>query len=155
MFFLAGMVLILAEFVLPGAVLGVIGGVLILISTGLGIYAFPEWTALLVAGEFVGAFLFIVIGLFVVSKTGYAGGLALRTSQHAEDGYVNVPSDRSLIGATGVVYTALRPAGSVIVNNERIDAVSNGLLIPKDSAVRVVEVHGNRVVVEPLEETVS
>jgi membrane-bound serine protease (ClpP class) len=42
----------------------------------------------------------------------------------------------------------LRPAGSIMVGNKRIDAVSNGIFIDAGKTVRVVEVEGHRVVCE-------
>jgi membrane-bound ClpP family serine protease len=68
-----------------------------------------------------------------------------------EDGYTNAITDGSLVGRTAVVLTALRPAGTVQLDGRRIDAVSNGMFIDKDAEVRIVEVHGNRVVVESTE----
>ncbi|MCC6486790.1 MAG: NfeD family protein, partial [Candidatus Hydrogenedentes bacterium] len=44
--------------------------------------------------------------------------------------------------------TALRPAGTIVVNGKRVSAVSTGDFISEGTAVRVVEAHGNRVVVE-------
>jgi len=153
--FIGGMVLILAEFILPGGILGIMGGVMFITSMGLGIYAYPEHVVPIVIGELVGAAVVITFGLFVVSKGGFARGLTLQESQYAEEGYVNLPTDASLIGAEGTVFSALRPSGTIIVGNERIDAVSDGVFIPKDAHVRVVEVHGNRVVVEPVDQAVA
>ena len=44
----------------------------------------------------------------------------------------------------------LRPAGTIRIGKERVDAVSAGSFIERDVEVRVVEVEGTRVVVEPV-----
>ena len=42
------------------------------------------------------------------------------------------------------------PAGTIRIGKERVDAVSAGSFIERDVEVRVVEVEGTRVVVEPV-----
>ncbi len=149
--FIAGIVLILAEFLLPGGVLGVLGVLLIIASAGVGMYAYPEMTLFIVIGQLILGSLIIILGLVVISKTGAGRGLTLSGAFTEEEGYVNYPTNTSLIGTRGLVLTALRPSGTIEIGEERIDAVSNGSFIEKGIEVRVLEVHGNRVVVEPIE----
>ena len=149
--FFLGVTLIVLEFVLPGIVCGVGGAVLLCISAVLGIAAYPEYTFMIVMGEFMGLTLGVGLGLIILSKTSSATGLALGTSLSEESGYVNLPSNTALVGRPGMVMTALRPSGTIIVDGERHDAVSDGEFILEGEAVRVVEVHGNRVVVERVE----
>lgn len=149
--FFLGVTLIVLEFVLPGIVCGVGGAVLLCISAVLGIANYPEYTFMIVMGEFMGLALGVGLGLIILSKTSSATGLALGTSLSEESGYVNLPSNTALVGRPGMVMTALRPSGTIIVDGERHDAVSDGEFILEGEAVRVVEVHGNRVVVERVE----
>jgi membrane-bound serine protease (ClpP class) len=51
------------------------------------------------------------------------------------------------------VVTPLRPAGTVEFGTERLQAVSEGAFIEAGAVVRVIEVHGNRIVVEQAEQT--
>lgn len=57
-----------------------------------------------------------------------------------------------LLGADGVVVTALRPSGTAEFNGRRISVVSNGEAIGEGRRVRVALIEGNRIVVEPLAE---
>ena len=57
-----------------------------------------------------------------------------------------------LLWHTGELATDLRPTGWMDVGDERFDVVSEGDFIPKGSRVRVIEVRGNRVVVEVLDD---
>lgn len=150
--FVAGIVLILAEFLLPGGVLGALGVVLMLGSAALAVSEYPNMALFIVLGQLVLGSIIIILGLVVISKTGAGKGLTLSGAFTEEEGYVNLPTDAKLVGAKGVVLTALRPAGTIVVGDERIDAVSNGSFIEKDQTVKIIEVHGNRVVVEPAEE---
>lgn len=52
------------------------------------------------------------------------------------------------VGDTGVVTAALRPVGRARIDEHMVDVVTLGDHIERDARVRVVEVHGNRIVVE-------
>ena len=148
--FAAGMALILAEFVVPGMICGIIGGLLVLASAGLGCYHYPDYTLMIVLGELVGVVLSIVLGMYILARTRAGKYLILEASQQAGAGWVAAETDVSLRGAVGVAHTALRPAGTIVVNGKRIDAVSDGGFIDKDAKIRIIEVHGSRVVVEKI-----
>ena len=53
-----------------------------------------------------------------------------------------------LVGRVGVALTDLRPAGIVELEDERLDVVTEGAFLPRGTAVRILAVHGNRIVVE-------
>lgn len=150
--FAAGMSLILAEFIVPGMVCGVLGTTLVIASVVLGCYTYPEYSAMIVIGELLGVFVSVVLGMYMMARTRAARRLVLGTSQQQDAGWVASESDMSLMGAEGMAYTKLRPAGTIVVNGKRIDAVSNGGFIDKGARIHVLEVHGSRVVVEPVGE---
>ena len=50
----------------------------------------------------------------------------------------------------GVAYTQLRPSGTALINGKRVDVVTEGSLIEKGTAIRVVDTEGLRVVVRAL-----
>lgn len=58
------------------------------------------------------------------------------------------------IGQTGVVVTPLRPAGKAQFGSSIVDVVADGGFIDKDKPVRILEVHGNHVVVTEIQEQV-
>jgi len=151
LFFIAGILLVFAEFFLPGLVLGAIGGVLIVISAVLGVYHYPDYTLFIILGELIGTCVGIVLGFWVLSRTRAGNLIMLRDAQHADAGYVSAESDLALMGCEGTVLTALRPAGTIMVGDKRVDAVSDGTFIEEQKRVRVVQVHGSRVVVEEIE----
>ncbi|HZW68529.1 MAG TPA: NfeD family protein, partial [Pseudogracilibacillus sp.] len=57
-----------------------------------------------------------------------------------------------LIGQIGESATPLRPAGTMILNDERIDVVTEGNYIDVHKRVKVVFVEGMRVVVREIKE---
>ena len=146
--FILGVSLIVAEFFLPGAVCGIIGVILLVVSAGFGIGAYPEYTLFIIIGELAGAFGAIVLGLYLLSNTNLGRGLFLNKTLSAENAFGDNPSAKIPLGANGVALTALRPSGTIDVEGVRIDAVSDGDFLAEGSLVRVIEVNGNRVVVE-------
>ncbi len=58
-----------------------------------------------------------------------------------------------LEGKRGVTTTQLTPSGKARFGDDVVNVISDGLLIRRGTPVRVVQVMGNRVLVEPLEES--
>lgn len=56
---------------------------------------------------------------------------------------------RALVGKVGVAQSKMLPSGSVLIEGQLVDAVSQGLAIDPGEPVMVVEVRGNRVMVRP------
>lgn len=56
----------------------------------------------------------------------------------------------TLIGETGTAVTPLRPAGKAMFGDQVVAVVSDGGLLATGDAVKVIEVHGNRIIVEPV-----
>jgi len=145
---MGGVALVLAEMLLPGGVLGAIGIVMLMGCVGIGFYYYPDYAIFIMIGEILLLFAAVGFELYIVAYTEMGDRLRLNFEQSADKGWVNEASDEALVGKIGTVMTPLRPAGTVIIEDERIDAVSNGTYIEKDEEVEVIEVHGNRVVVE-------
>ena len=60
------------------------------------------------------------------------------------------PQISSLIGSTGTAATDLKPSGAAIIDDNRVDVVSNGAFIVSGSEIIVIKQEGARVVVEPV-----
>jgi membrane-bound serine protease (ClpP class) len=58
----------------------------------------------------------------------------------------------ALVGRCGVALTDLRPVGRMEVDGEPFDALAEGIFVSRGTRVKVIAVHGNRIVVEPLEQ---
>src|SRR5699024_5652776 len=78
--------------------------------------------------------------------------IVLNDRTTTELGYVSSDERTELIGAYGTAVTGMRPAGTMLYGDERIDVVSEGAFIDKDSHVKVINVEGNRVVVRKVNE---
>jgi len=161
--FLAGIALLAVEiFVLPGfGIAGISGIVLIITGLTLSLIRNVVFDFSLTGFEDIALALFrvvltlligVVFFLFVGEKFLYKGvffrKIALQDTQNREQGYVSRDYGKeSLIGKSGVTVTDLRPAGTVEIDNERYDVISDGEHIPKNSRVKVMKVQGNYLVV--------
>jgi len=54
---------------------------------------------------------------------------------------------KRLVGKSGTSLTRLAPGGMVLVEGERLHAESEGMLIPSETAVKVLALKGNRLLV--------
>ena len=71
----------------------------------------------------------------------------LTDSTNKESGYVSNETREDLVGQIAVTATALRPSGTIVFGDERIDVVSEGAFIDKDEQVKIVKAEGSRIVV--------
>lgn len=59
---------------------------------------------------------------------------------------------KQLLGRVGTAKTPMLPSGSILIDRQTVDAVSQGMVIEAGQRVVVVEVKGNRVVVRPVDD---
>ncbi|MFO7942183.1 MAG: NfeD family protein [Bacillota bacterium] len=145
--FVAGIGLLVAEVFVPGFGVVGIGGILAMLAS---IYlASPTPAA--ATWSILAAILAVIITAVVLVKMGTRltlwRRLLLDMEETQDRGYVAQSDLRALEGREGVAVTSLRPAGTIEVDGERIDVVTFGEYIPKDTAVEVVRVEGRRVIV--------
>ena len=73
--------------------------------------------------------------------------LTLANVESAEDGFTSAQAFSDLIGKQGIALNNLRPSGKAEINGNRIDVVTEGDYIEKNSPLIVTEVYGSRIVV--------
>ncbi|WP_113927561.1 nodulation protein NfeD [Bacillus sp. P14.5] len=149
--FIIGVGLIVAEFFLPGGIAGILGiGAIIgsILMAGGDVVAMGTSLLIAIAVAIIAMVVFVkVFG----KKMKLFNKIILKDSTSTESGYVSNVNRLELIGTTGVTMTALRPSGTIVIDDERIDAVSEGGFIGQNKPVRVVKVEGSRTVVREIE----
>lgn len=80
------------------------------------------------------------------------GGVLLDRATSQEAGYLSAPDRRDLEGRVGVALTDLRPSGTVSIDGERIDVVTEGPWVEKGDRVVVLRAESYRHVVRKAEE---
>lgn len=145
--FVVGIVLVLLEFVLPGGIIGLIGLGAILTSFFLaGSSMMVISISLLVA--LVATIVVSIILVKVFGKRLHAfKKIILFDSTNTESGYVSNKNREDLIGKQGIALTTLRPSGTAVINDERLDVVTQGNYIEKNTKIEVIKTEGSWIVV--------
>ncbi|MFC0235229.1 NfeD family protein [Fictibacillus phosphorivorans] len=145
-----GLILLILELFLPGGIIGILGVLAVL--TGL-IMAGGSLTGILIAIAI--AIVVTIIGsYFFLRSFGYNGSLkklVLFDSTSSEKGYLSHKERVDLTGRIGVTATTLRPSGSLKLDDEFLDVVTEGSYIEKGTTVKIIKVSGGRVVVRAIE----
>jgi len=136
-------------FVTPGFGVGGVMGIVMLLGGSIGSWLVlgPTWGALVVVLTAAATSTLVIVGL---RSKGAKKRLVLDTQQPHGGGVETTELGR-LLGAVGVARSDLRPAGIAVFGDERIDVVSEGGFVSRETPVRVVAVDGPRVIVAPVE----
>ena len=78
-------------------------------------------------------------------------GLLLKKGLDKETGFVSAPERNDLIGLVGTALTDLRPAGTIVIGEERIDVVTEGEFLSQGQQVKVMRSDGYRHVVRSVD----
>ncbi|MBU1096029.1 MAG: nodulation protein NfeD [Bacteroidetes bacterium] len=161
--FVAGVILLLVEiFIIPGfGVFGILGILFMISGLFLGLISdFPliDWSdisfaIIQLASTFVATGILIFIMSRLLPKSNIWNNLILVKNLDAQSGYtMSRPSFIHLLNSSGKSYTDLRPAGTVVIGDERYDVVTAGEFIPRGTPVKIIRVEGSKVVVEEIKE---
>ena len=100
-----------------------------------------------------------VLGIFILLYLGSRGSkknagmldeLVLDERQQNRNGYTSVVDKSRFLGAIGVCVTDLRPAGTITVEGEPVDVVTEGNFVKAGDIVKVINVDGSRVLVRQI-----
>lgn len=168
--FAMGVLLLLAEiFFFPGfGIAGAAGIVCMLVSLLMATvehYPSQPWYSPPVA-QFRGAILNVGLSLLLtfvaglllakfLPKTHMFQQIMLSSAVSRDAGYRAADPGASLVGVRGVTVTPLRPAGTADFGDRRLTVVSRGQFLEPGARIVVAEAHGNRIVVEPVEERIA
>ncbi|MCB0515989.1 MAG: NfeD family protein [Chitinophagales bacterium] len=160
LFFLGLVLLALEIFVIPGfGITGILGIAFMISSLGLSLVGNQgfnfEWVS---SASLIRAFGTVIISmaLAIIAMFGLGGSLlnspafkklSLETSLPSSNTLINKENYQQ-IGKTARTITDLRPSGIILLDNERVDAVTSGAFIPKNTTVNIVDFRENHFVVE-------
>ncbi len=158
--FLAGIVLLLVEvspvptFGLAGVlgILGITAGLFLALAGNLNTLTPGRLTQTVVtlAVALAGV---VALGYLVVKYAPKATWLQkFRNLTSTADTTFYATEQALLVGKHGIAQTMLRPAGIVLLEDRKIDAVTKGEFIAPGTPVTVTQMRGNRAVVQAIEE---
>lgn len=145
--FVVGIFLIAAEVIVPGGILGAIGG---LMMFGGCYVAFMEYgtlgglVAVLTAFAFGG--LAIYLEFFLLPKTKW-GKRAFLTAEVTGVSAAFGPDANALIGKSAEAITLLSPSGYILVDGRRLEAFCQSGQVPAGTALEVVGADNFRLIV--------
>lgn len=142
-----GFILLLIELlIIPGFGFTGIMGLLSLVVASYTAYTRLNFLTGLITS--LGSLIVIILSLKLFPKTGIWKKLRLEKAETKEDGFQASTKDlKALIGKEGISSTPLRPSGTATIDGRRVDVVTEGIFLPQDSKIKVINVEGNRVVV--------
>lgn len=148
--FIGGLALIGLEMFVPGGIVGTVGIItvvyaIIYVNKSTYYIAF-----ILVVSLILAVILYYVNRNIFHKKLMFLDRLVLNDSISTEDGYVASESRVELVGKKLKAYTDLRPAGVAILDNEKLDVVTDGDFIEKGNEIVIVRVEGMRIVVKKI-----
>ncbi|MDP4096989.1 nodulation protein NfeD [Paenibacillus sp. P96] len=148
--FIIGLVLLALELFVPSfGILGLLGSVSLV--AGVVRAAYDTADALFALGiAFAAAAIVVTIVAVAFKDRGIWNKFILKESLTTDQGYSSVMSKDRLLGMQGTSLTPLRPAGTVLIEGERIDVVTEGGFIESNKPVSVIKVEGGRIVVKEL-----
>ncbi len=142
-----GILLVAVEiFLIPGfGFAGLAGLILMLSGVFLAADTFAQGAVYLII-----TFLATGLLIFVGVKTGRLkriwGKIFLGEKQN--NTFVAPKADYiKFLGKTGTALTLLRPSGSAIIDDDRVDVVSEGSYIERGANIKVIAVEGTRIIV--------
>jgi membrane-bound serine protease (ClpP class) len=76
--------------------------------------------------------------------------MVLEQRTDRNEGFTASPDRNDLLGRKGIAEMHLHPAGRALFGNDRINVITRGEFIEKNSTVRVIETHGSQIIVEKI-----
>lgn len=148
--FIVGFLLLVIEMFVPSfGIIGALGSISLV--AGVILAAYDTGNAAKSLGiAFAVSLVIVTIVAVYFRKRGVWNRFILKDELKTEAGYVSAESKEHLLHKTGKTITPLRPSGTVIIDGERIDVVTEGGWIPRDYEVVVTFVEGSRVVVKQI-----
>lgn len=140
-----GALLVFLELFVPGMVAGICGALALLAALGLtyGHYGIDYGNRMLV-GVLAASIALFIWWMRAFPRTRLAQRWMLK------EAVPDAPEQNrhaGLEGSVGRALTTLRPAGTALINERRIDVVAESAIIAADAAIRVVRVEGPKVIV--------
>lgn len=150
--FILGLVMLVLELFVPSfGILGLLGSISLI--AGVVRAAFSYKHAMFSLGiAFVAATVVIVFVAVVFKERGVWNRFILKESLTKDEGFVPVEEKLNLVGATGISITPLRPSGTALIDEQRVDVVTEGSFISANAPISVVKVEGGRIVVKEMKE---
>lgn len=146
--FAVGLTLIWLEFYLPGGVLGLVGGGILVVAIIMvfGNYGY-QWGMLSAIGSGIFVWLLVCYWMKTFHRSFLGRKITLNTETGRDETIESLPS---LVGKTGVTTSQLSPSGKAKIEGARHDVVAQTGVIESGVEIKVVKVNGISILVQPV-----
>ncbi len=142
--YIIGLTAITIELFIPGAIVGICGAGCVIASI---IFAYLHVSNLL--GHILLGIGICFIPIFFI--TWYKLLTKTFAVKASEKGFASSKDKKDdLLSAEGIAITTLRPSGTANIKGHKVDVITEGEMISKNTKIKVTDVKGNRVVVRPV-----
>jgi len=152
-FFLVGIVLLIIEAFIPGfgvfGILGISGIIASILAASTSIHQ----AIISIIVSFVGSIIILYLIFRYITKITFLDKIILTMKQEKDLGYkVSDQNLDAIVGHIGKTVTPLRPSGIIVVENMRLDAITEGEFVESNKKVKIIKTEGSKVVVSSEEE---
>ena len=146
-----GILAVIAELVLPGGILGVVGAICLLgaVVTTFITYGATAGTIALAAVVAIGL-VSLRIWMRFFHRLPFTKQLVPNETVGID---AQVPARAALVGRTGISLTELMPSGHAEIGGEKLDVMAEGAAIRRGATIIVVETRGPSVMVRETKES--
>jgi len=150
--FVLGLILMVVEAFVPGFGIFGIGGLLAFITSIFLVSPSLEAALVSLTIAIVGTIIIILVSMKYLTARNFWKRIILGNKLVTEEGYIASSQDLlKYVGQEGRALTNLRPAGTgELADGTRIDVVSSGEYIERESRIKIIKVEGNRVIVKKI-----
>jgi len=138
-------ILFFFEIFMPGGVLAVVGGLLLLIASGLTYSEYGiVWAVTVLILGLVSALIMFFLEIRLIANTRFGNQFALKSTIAAR---LNPRADEALVGQEGLALTTLAPTGKVRIGGKSYVAQAEDGFLEKGHAVKVVRCETFKLIV--------
>ena len=138
-------ILFFFEIFLPGGILAVIGGMVLLSACALTYTDYGiVWAVTLLIFGMLGVLLMFFLEIRLIAHTRFGQQFALKSTIAAK---LNPKADEALVGRDGITQTTLAPTGKVRVDGKTYVAQTEDGFLEKGHAIKVVRIETFKVIV--------
>lgn len=146
-----GILVLLAELVLPGGLLGIVGAICLVAAVVLTFTEFgPTAGAVALAALFVFGICTLGWWMKFFHRLPITSRMILQSESASEE--KEAGSAPALVGRTGEAVTDLVPSGHALIDGEKRGVMSEAGFIPKGTPIEIIDHRGPSLLVAPVEE---
>ena len=138
-------ILFFFEIFLPGGVLAVIGGLVLLTACALTYTEYGVvWAVTMLILGMIGALIMFFLEIRLIAHTRFGQQFALKSTIAAK---LNPLADEALVGKEGLALTTLAPTGKIRLDDQTYVAQAEDGFLEKGHAVKVVRIETFKLIV--------